>query len=204
MTSGSAACHGAGPASGPTPPLDPHLRRARSPSCPWAHPLVCRAPHRRWAMSLLLLLRRRMGREDHHWRPCRSTSAAASRLLDAPPLRACKCKAAACRRPHGGATRGRARHTACLRRVPLLDRHAATERPGVLPLFPPERRCGNRQAGAPASKAHLPLLLPPADVCSSPPCCSALPWHVPLGTAAVFTCCMLRAPMPSLCAQDGI
>ena len=134
-----------------------------------AHPLVCRAPHRRWAMSLLLLLRRRMGREYRHWRPCRSTTAADSRLLDAPPLLACKCKAAACRRPQGGANR--ARHTACLRRVPLLDRLAATDRPGGsrFPPFPPERRAGTfiHSGRCSGSKAHLALLLPASRACSS-------------------------------------
>ena len=103
---------------------------------------MCRAPHRRWAMSLLLLLRRRLGPEDRHWCPCRSTTAADSRLLDAPPLLACKCKAAACRRPHGGAKRSRAQRTACLRRVPLLDRHAATDRLGGLPPSPQRNSAG--------------------------------------------------------------
>ena len=179
-----------------------------------AHPLVCRAPHRRWAMSLLLLLRRRTGPEYRHWRPCRSTTAADSRLLDAPPLLACKCKAAACRRPQGGANR--ARHTACLRRVPLLDRLAATDRPGGFPLppFPPERRAGTFiQAGAPASKAHLALLLPASRACSScapfPPvaahCTGTCPYRVTAGRfceVVVASACFMCAH--ALCAQDGI
>ena len=60
------------------------------------------------------------------WQFCRSTTAADLRHLDAPPL-ACKCKAAACRRPHGRAIRGRARRIACSRRALPRDRPAATE-----------------------------------------------------------------------------
>ena len=167
-------------------------------------------------MSLLLLLRRRMGREDQHWRPCRSTTAVDSRLLDAPPLLACKCKAAACRRPHGGAKRGRARHTACLRRVPLLDRHAATDRPGGFPLppFPPRATCGNLYSGKCSGFKGPPCpsiarLTGVLKLLSFFPCCSALHWHVPISGYCcrfVKSFCMLyvrSCPMRTRWHLDG-
>ena len=72
-----------------------------------------------------------------------------------------------------------------------IDRAVSRFSPRATVREPSGRCSGFKGSPSPSIAACGRLLLPP-------PCCSALPWHVPSGTAAVFTCCLLRALMPSI------